>query len=92
MTLAPEGVEECGPVPCGVVVGADLVEDVLRASLGRRESFCIGVGGVEAECRSQCLQQILAQSPPVVGIAEGVRQLEVVDELVAVDPSLANDR
>ncbi len=84
MSLAPEGLEERRPVGRRVVVAADLVEALQRALLSRREP--IACAGTEAEGGSQRSQKGLPEVRPVPGIAEGVCQLDVVDELVAVDP------
>jgi hypothetical protein len=63
---------------------ADLVEDLQHAMLSRWRVMVRA--GVEAEGGSQRSQHVVPEARPVPGIAEGVGHLDVVDELVAVDP------
>lgn len=63
---------------------ADLVEDLQHAMLSRRRP--IVCADVEAEGGSQRSQHVVPEARPVAGIAKGVGHLDVVDELVAVDP------
>jgi hypothetical protein len=84
LASAPERLEERRPVTGGFALKPDLIEDLQRALL----SPCGGNVrvGVEAEGSAQRAEQVVPQARPVPWIAESVRQLDVVDELVAVDP------
>ena len=87
MTPVPQRVEERGPVRGRVVVRPDLVEDLEGVPLAWRE-LSGGIFGVQPERRGERAHQVFAETRPVPGVTEGVRQLDVVDELVAVDPGL----
>ena len=59
------------------MAASDLVDDLQCASLAWH---------IEAERRGDRSPEVVAEPRPVLRVAEAVRELDVVDELVAVDP------